>query len=106
GLGAGARARAGVRWRGASRGCEPLATFYSSSHQNGRPPCCATQPGVCPGGTACPVSGRCPGTGTPCVADDPPDRPNIILTISDHQGSCHYGTAGEGRSGRAATPVP
>src|SRR5262249_61126451 len=32
-LAAAATARAGVRWKGASSGCEPLATFYSSSHQ-------------------------------------------------------------------------
>jgi len=98
--------RAGVIWKGASNGCEPLSTFYSSSHQTGSPPCCSTQPDVCPGGTACPVGGRCPGTQTPCVAGAPPNRPNVILTISDDQGSCHYGTAGECRSVQTGTPIP
>jgi hypothetical protein len=34
-LAAPATSRAGVIWKGASNGCEPLATFYSSSHQTG-----------------------------------------------------------------------
>ena len=101
-----ATSRAGVIWKGASSGCEPLATFYSSSHQPGNAPCCSTQPGVCPGGTACPASGRCPGTATACVPGDSPNRPNVILTISDDQGSCHYGTAGECRSVQTGTPIP
>ena len=99
-------ARAGVLWRGGPPGCEPLATFYSSTHQPGTPPCCPTQPTVCPGGTVCPGNGRCPGTGTPCVASNAPSRPNVILTISDDQGSCHYGTAGECRSVQSGTPIP
>src|SRR5262245_54722177 len=101
-----ATVRAGVLWKGAPPGCEPLSTFYSPTHQPGTPPCCPTQPTVCPGGIACPANGRCGGTGTACVASQAPTRPNVILTISDDQGSCHYGTAGECRSVQTGTPIP
>src|SRR5262245_20698898 len=69
-------------------------------------PCCATQPGVCPGGMSCPGSGVCPGTGIRCVPGTPRSRPNVVLIISDDQGSCHYGTAGECRSVESGTPIP
>ncbi len=40
------------------------------------------------------------------MASQAPTRPNVILTISDDQGSCHYGTAGECRSVQSGTPIP
>jgi hypothetical protein len=85
--------------------CEPPALFYSNKHLAGRKPCCATIEGLCPGGVACPVSGSC-SDGKPCVAGPVADRPNVILFISDDQGYCHYGDAGECRSVQTGTAVP
>src|SRR5262245_16675275 len=96
-----------VRWgRQPGRLCEPPSEFYGPEHTLSSPPCCATQPGVCPGGGACPASGVCPGSAVPCVPTKGPTRPNVILVISDDQGSCHYGTAGECRSVQSGTPIP
>jgi hypothetical protein len=86
-------------------GCEPPNVFYSSHHKAGAIPCCATIEGVCSGGSACPVSGICPDN-TACVAGPVTGRPNVILFISDDQGYCHYGDAGECRSTQTGTPLP
>lgn len=96
-----------VRWgRRPTSLCEPPSSFYGPAHQNGRTPCCATQPGVCPGGVACPANGTCPGTAIRCLPAADRIRPNVVLIISDDQGSCHYGTAGECRSAESGTPIP
>jgi hypothetical protein len=84
--------------------CEPPNVFYSSRHVSGVRPCCPTDDGVCPGGAACPPSGVCAG-GTACVPAAVA-RPNVVLMISDDQGSCHYGSAGECRSSQTGTPIP
>jgi hypothetical protein len=86
-------------------GCEPPNVFYSNQHIAGRKPCCATIEGMCAGGLACPPSGVC-NDGKACVDGPVVARPNIILFISDDQGSCHYGNAGECRSVQTGTPVP
>ena len=86
--------------------CEPPNPFYTTAHQTGRTPCCPTQPGACPGGIACPASGTCPGSNARCLPDASRTRPNVILFISDDQGECHYGTAGECRSAQTGTPIP
>jgi Sulfatase len=86
--------------------CEPPSAFYGVAHQAGRPPCCATQPGVCPGGAVCPPNGRCPGSQIRCLPPAARVRPNVVLVISDDQGDCHYGTAGECRSAQSGTPIP
>jgi hypothetical protein len=86
-------------------GCEPPHVFYSNQHVVGRKPCCATIEGMCAGGLACPPSGVC-NDGKACVAGPVVARPNIILFISDDQGYCHYGNAGECRSVQTGTPVP
>ncbi len=96
-----------IRWgKGLTASCEPPATFYGLAHQTGRPPCCASQPGMCPGGTVCPGNGICPGAGERCQPAASRTRPNIILVISDDQGDCHYGAAGECRSVQTGTPIP
>jgi hypothetical protein len=99
-------AQASLVW-GEKRGevCEPPSVFYSSRHQGGLPPCCPTDDGVCPGGSACPATGICPGVGTKCVPESVA-RPNVVLVISDDQGECHYGSAGECRSTQSGTPIP
>jgi arylsulfatase A-like enzyme len=85
--------------------CEPPSVFYSSRHQPGAVPCCASQPTMCPGGTTCPASGMCLD-GSVCMPVRTKTRPNIILFISDDQGECHYGSAGECRSTQSGTPIP
>ncbi|HXJ34974.1 MAG TPA: sulfatase-like hydrolase/transferase [Candidatus Eisenbacteria bacterium] len=106
-LAAPADAKAPVVWarKRLSPFCEPPYLFYSSQHVAGRPPCCATIEGVCAGGAACPVNGQC-ADGKACVPGPVTDRPNIIFFISDDQGYCHYGNAGECRSAQTGTPVP
>src|SRR5262245_45514872 len=79
-------------------GCEPPFVFYSSQHQTGTPPCCATVEGLCPGGGSCPPEGRCANEDVACVPASATPRPNVILMIADDLGSCHYGHAGECRS--------
>ena len=86
--------------------CEPPHLFYSDQHRPGTPPCCPTMVGLCPGGLVCPPSGLCPGEGVPCTPGTRPIRPNVILMVSDDQGACHYGSAGECRSFATATPIP
>jgi Sulfatase len=106
-LAAAPRPASAVRWgKLASPTCEPPNPFYTSAHQNGRTPCCPTQPGVCPGGVACPASGVCPVSNARCLPVAARTRPNVILIISDDQGECHYGTAGECRSAQTGTPIP
>jgi hypothetical protein len=85
--------------------CEPPSVFYSSRHQSGARPCCATQVGVCPGGSACPASGVCAG-GVRCTPGPRPSRPNVMLFITDDQSACHYGHAAECRSARTGTAIP
>ena len=85
--------------------CEPPNVFYSALHRPGVGPCCAAVPGLCAGGSACPVSGVCPD-GAPCAPGGGPSRPNVILMISDDQGDCHYGHARECRSVNTGTPIP
>jgi hypothetical protein len=41
-----------------------------------------------------------------CLPVAPRTRPNVILIISDDQGECHYGTAGECRSAQTGPPIP
>ena len=55
---------------------------------------------------ACPASGLCPGTSDRCLPTATRTRPNVVLVISDDQGDCHYGTAGECRSVQTGTPIP
>ena len=85
--------------------CEPPSVFYSSRHATGVKPCCPSDDGVCPGGAPCPASGVCAAGGTTCVPTGVA-RPNIVLVISDDQGECHYGDAGECRSVQTGTPIP
>jgi hypothetical protein len=85
--------------------CEPPSIFYSGRHVEGRLPCCASIEGLCSGGDACPASGVC-SDGNPCVAGPVANRPNVILFISDDQGYCDYGYAGECRSSQTGTAVP
>ncbi|HKA31376.1 MAG TPA: sulfatase-like hydrolase/transferase, partial [Candidatus Binatia bacterium] len=106
-LAAAPRPASAVRWgKLASPTCEPPNPFYTSAHQNGRTPCCPTQPGVCPGGVACPASGVCQVSNARCLPVAARTRPNVILIISDDQGECHYGTAGECRSAQTGAPIP
>lgn len=86
--------------------CEPPARFYSSLHRQGIPPCCPLAVGLCPGGAACPASGVCPTEGVRCQPGAPVARPNVVLVLSDDQGDCHYGSAGECRSAQTGTPIP
>jgi hypothetical protein len=86
--------------------CEPPNVFYSPQHVAGRSPCCPTIEGVCAGGDACPPSGVCANDGRACIPAPVTERPNVILFVSDDQGACHYGTAGECRSTKTGTPVP
>jgi len=99
-----ADARFSLRW-GQGPLCEPPNVFYSSRHRAGAEPCCATQVGVCPGGSVCPQSGICAG-GVRCTPGPQPSRPNVLLFITDDQSSCHYGQAGECRSAKTGTPIP
>ena len=94
-----------LRWDKDNPVCETNNVFYSSQHANLKP-CCPVVPGLCAGGVACPVNGVCPGTGVTCQPGPAVDRPNFILMISDDQGSCHYGSAGECRSSLTGTPIP
>jgi len=87
-------------------GCEPPARFYSDLHRPGVRPCCPLVVGLCPGGAACPASGVCPTEGVRCQPGQPVERPNLIVMLSDDQGDCHYGTAGECRSVQSGTPIP
>jgi hypothetical protein len=98
-------AAATLRWSRSLRACETPLVFYSSRHQPGRPPCCPSVEGICPGGDACPPDGVCPG-GTACVPAAITPRPNIVVLLADDQGACHYGTAGECRSVETGTPIP
>ena len=83
------------KWaRRVPKGCEATSVFYSSSHRAGARPCCASVIGMCPGGRACPPSGVCVD-GASCVAIPPLTLTNVVLMISDGQGECHYGSAGE-----------
>jgi hypothetical protein len=105
-VGMAAPSHASLVW-GGKRGilCEPPNVFYSSRHAAGMQPCCPSDDGVCPGGAACPASGVCGAGGPACVAATAP-RPNVVLMISDDQGECHYGSAGECRSTQSGTPIP
>jgi arylsulfatase A-like enzyme len=95
-----------LQWATRLGKCEPPAVFYSPSHRAGNAPCCPTVEGMCAGGGACPASGMCPTDGRACVSDAIAPRPNVVLFISDDQGYCDYGTAGECRSVQTGTPVP
>jgi len=103
----GARSAEALNWnRRRLFGCEPPARFYSELHRPGVRPCCPLVVGLCPGGTACPESGVCPIENVRCQPGTPPVRPNLIVMLSDDQGDCHYGTAGECRSTQSGTPLP
>jgi hypothetical protein len=93
-------------WSKRVLGCEPPAVFYSPLHQAGRRPCCPVVEGFCPGGATCPQAGRCPDDGSICVPGPAAPRPNVMLVLSDDQGECHWGTAGECRSVQSGTPIP
>ncbi len=95
-----------LQWSRSLPKCEPPAVFYSSKHRAGSLPCCPAVEGVCAGGLACPASGVCAGDGKACAASPIVPRPNVVLFISDDQGSCDYGTAGECRSVQSGTPIP
>lgn len=103
---ASAPAFAQVKWAKRLGKCEPPSIFYSARHVAGAKPCCPTVPGACAGGVACAPDGRCPGTDVACDPAPPPNRPNVIMVLSDDQGSCHYGTAPECRSIGKGTPLP
>src|SRR5262245_12320528 len=94
-----------LQWSRRIRGCEPPSVFYSANHQPGRRPCCPTMEGICPGGITCPANGVCPD-GSSCVAAPITPRPNVMMLLSDDQGACHYGSAGECRSVSTGTPIP
>jgi hypothetical protein len=96
---------ASLRWSKRLFRCEPPSVFYSAAHIPGLRPCCATEVGLCAGGAACPPSGACPD-GVACVPGTQPTRPNIVLFISDDQGECAWGSAGECRSVQSGTPIP
>ena len=95
-----------LQWAKRLGKCEPPAVFYSPAHRPGNLPCCPTVEGVCSGGSACPASGVCPGDGKLCAPAPIAPRPNVVLLISDDQGYCDYGTAGECRSVQSGTPIP
>src|SRR5207244_9747079 len=95
-----------LQWAERLGKCEPPAVFYSPAHRPGNLPCCPTVEGVCSAGSACPASGICSGDGKACVPAPIAPRPNVVLLISDDQGSCDYGTAGECRSVQTGTPIP
>jgi len=95
-----------LQWSKRLGKCEPPAVFYSPAHRPGNLPCCPTVEGVCAAGSACPASGICPGDAKACVPEPISPRPNVVLFISDDQGSCDYGTAGECRSVQTGTPIP
>ena len=101
---AAAPSHAKLRWGDGKQPCEPPLVFYSSHHVPGALPCCPSDDGVCPGGAPCPQSGVCAG-GKTCVPASVP-RPNVVLMISDDQGECAYGSAGECRSVQTGTPIP
>ena len=84
-----------LQWSPRLGKCEPPSVFYSSNHQSGTPPCCPVVEGMCAGGAACPAGGVCPGDGKACAPTAITPRPNVILFISDDQGYCDYGSAGE-----------
>ena len=94
-----------LQWANRLGSCEPPAVFYSAKHRAGSIPCCPTVENICAGGTACPVSGVC-GDGKACKPSPIANRPNVVLYISDDQGYCDYGTAGECRSVETGTPIP
>jgi len=71
------------------KSCEATNVFYSSSHRAGARPCCASAIGMCPGGSACPPSGKC-ADGASCVAVPPLTLTNVVLMISDDQGARRY----------------
>ena len=94
-----------LRWSKRLFGCEPPSVFYSASHRPGSQPCCATEVGLCAGGTACPAGGTC-ADGMACQPGTQPARPNLVLFISDDQAECAWGSAGECRSSDSGTPIP
>src|SRR5215475_6087035 len=95
-----------LQWSTRLGQCEPPAVFYSSNHKPGNAPCCPAVEGMCAGGAACPANGACPGDGKTCAPAAIAPRPNVILLISDDQGYCDYGSAGECRSVQTGTPIP
>lgn len=99
-------AAARFRWHSSLLGCEPPAVFYSSAHRPGARPCCPLADGMCDGGTACPATGLCPGTGLACTPPRATPRPNIVVMISDDHGSCQYGSAVECRSAVRGQAIP
>jgi hypothetical protein len=95
-----------LKWSPRLGRCEPPAVFYSSNHRAGNAPCCPVVEGMCAGGAACPGNGVCPSDGKTCAPTAITPRPNVILFISDDQGYCDYGSAGECRSVQTGTPIP
>src|SRR5262249_20041069 len=95
-----------LQWSKSMPNCEPPNVFYSANHRAGALPCCPAVEGVCAGGLACPANGVCAGDGKACAAAPIVPRPNVVLFISDDQGYCDYGTAGECRSVQSGTPIP
>src|SRR5262245_20857150 len=95
-----------LQWSKRLGKCEPPAVFYSPNHRPGTLPCCPTVEGVCAGGGACPAAGIRPADGKTCEPAAITPRPNVVLFISDDQGYCDYGTAGECRSVQTGTPIP
>jgi hypothetical protein len=104
-LGPAAARAAKLQWAKRLGSCEPPAVFYSANHRSGSGPCCPVVENMCAGGTACPVGGVC-GDGKACEPPPIANRPNVVLYISDDQGYCDYGTAGECRSVQSGTPIP
>ena len=112
-----------LSWRKDPQRCEPPDVFYSQAHEEGNPPCCPLAEGRCPGGGPCPASGYCPPTsgicpptgpcaetydGVPVTCTPPPgaSRPNVVLFLTDDQGGCSYGAAGECYSTASGEPIP
>src|SRR5262249_19889505 len=95
-----------LKWSPRLGKCEPPSVFYSSNHSAGNAPCCPVVEGMCAGGAACPGNGVCPSDGKRCAPTAIAPRPNVVFFISDDQGYCDYGSAGECRSVETGTPMP
>ena len=95
-----------LKWSPRLGSCEPPAVSTRRVTGRATRPAARVVEGMCAGGAACPASGACPGDGKTCAPSAIAPRPNVILFISDDQGYCDYGSAGECRSVQTGTPIP